>query len=440
MNRTTSLDDRIRISEWAAAGMTDRQIASHLGWSQATVRKWRRKQRQLGRAALTPPQGRPTTGALGSFPPDIQQTIAYWRHTHPGWGPATLAAELKRHPAFQGRTLPSPASIARFLQQQGLVRPYQSHQPLPPVELPPVAPHAIWQLDAPGETPVPDVGVVSLINLTDRASHVRLLSYPCVLGATRAQRHATTEDYQLALRLAFTDWGKPQQVQVDHDSVFFDQRSKSPFPTRLHLWLLSLGISLIFSRIGRPTDQGMTERCHQLWAAQVLEGQTFSDWSSLYLALQDRRDFLNWHLPCASLEHRPPLVACPNALHSGDKYRPEWETSQIQLEQVYGYLAQGRWFRQVSRAGTLWLGGRAYYLGQAYSNQEVELRVAAASKRLICSTGQGQVVKECPMQGLEIEDLIGELASHINLPCFQLELPLDPPTQRVVRLYERMGV
>ena len=106
-------------------------------------------------------------------------------------------------------------------------------------------------------------------------------------------RQASVEigDGTATLKLAFTDWGLPEQLQVDHDSVFYDNRTPSPFPTRLHLWLLALGIGLTFSRVGRPTDQGLTERSQQLWTDQVILGQSFNDWQHLYLALQQRRTF-----------------------------------------------------------------------------------------------------------------------------------------------------
>ncbi len=61
----------------------------------------------------------------------------------------------------------------------------------------------------------------------------------------------------------------------------------------------------------------MTERSHQLWYKQVVQGRTFGSWSELYQASLGRRDFLNHHLPCATLEERPPLVAFPRARHSG---------------------------------------------------------------------------------------------------------------------------
>jgi len=218
-------------------------------------------------------------------------------------------------------------------------------------------------MDARGYQYVPDAGIITLINLNDCFSRTRLLSYPCLLGEKRVCRHANTADYQVALRLAFTHWGRPSSLQVDHESVFFDNKTKSPLPTILHLWLRALGIQLTFSRVRRPTDQAITERSHQIWAAQVLEGQRFADWPMLYESLQERRDSLNYHLPCTSLNQQPPLVAYPQAKHSGRTYRPEYEADLLDLQLVYEYLAQGRWFRRVATNGTVSLGGHIYYIG-----------------------------------------------------------------------------
>lgn len=213
-------------------------------------------------------------------------------------------------------------------------------------------------MDARGREYVPCVGVVTLINLNDRCSRTRLLSYPCWLGSQRVERLPATDDYRLVLRLAFAEWGLPDRIAMDRDSVFYDDATKSPFPTRMHRWLLALGISVIFGRPGRATDRGTTERSHQLWAQQVLTGRSFVDWEASYQSLCQRRDFSNTRLPCATLGEVPPLIAHPEAKTPRRSYRPEWEAELLDLSRVYAYLARARWFRQVSAVGTVSLGGQ----------------------------------------------------------------------------------
>lgn len=365
--RMTTLEERITIVQLAQQGWSDAQIAAQLGWQRATVRKWRLRG-QAGREALTSPLGRPARGAWVPHTlreRTLQAALRQLRQEHPGWGPKTLLAELAREPLLAGGGLPSRATVARYLAQEGLTRSYARHTALPATPRPlPQAPHEEWEMDARGHAPVPELGIVSLVHLNDRYSHVRLLSYPFVLGARRATRHLRTEDYQLVLRLAFRDWGLPDRLAVDHESVFYDNDSPSPFPSRLQLWLQALGVALVFNRVGRPTDQGLTERSHQVWAAQVLQGQQFPRLEALIGALQERRTFLNEHLPCRTLGEVPPLVAYPQARHPRRPYAPEAERSLVDPERVWAYLGQCRWFRRVSSAHTVSLGGQVYLWGR----------------------------------------------------------------------------
>jgi hypothetical protein len=338
----------------------------------------------------------------------------------------------------ESQPLPSIASIGRFLHEQGLVRPYEKHQRLPVAARDPAQqPHAAWEMDARGYSRIPEVGLVSLIQLNDRCSHLRLLSYPVWVGEQRCTRHPTTEDYQTALRLAFTDWGLPRQVQVDHESMFFDNKSKSPFPTRLHLWLIALGIDLVFGRPHCPTDQGMTERSHQLWAAQCLEGQLYPDWHTLYWTLRQRRDFLNTHLPCAALNHQPAagrLAASP----PGRAYRPNGKPARP--DRVWAFLAQGRWFRKVSVASTFQLGGHVYYVGAAWRFAQLDISFDPTQRQLVCLDQAGDVVARCPILDITPHSLMGDLAPYLTLPAFQLALPFEWADCQAVRLFETIPV
>jgi transposase len=438
--KITTLEERLQMVELARAGHTAPQIATQTGWSRATIRKWQRRIRQQGRSALTSVLGRPTRGALSAFPPDLRATLHRWRADHPGWGAKTLRAELEADAHFQQQPLPSCRSIARYLQAEGLSRTRQHHQALPTPMRPALqAPHEEWEMDARGEERVPGVGLVMLIDLNDRLSHVRLLSYPCWVGDQRVTRAPSTADYQLALRLAEALWGLPDRIAVDHDVIFYDSRSASPFPTRLHLWLLALDVALVFGPISRPTERALTERSHQLWGQQVLEGQQFADWEALYQAVMQRRQFLNERLPCARLGEVPPLVAYPQARTPRREYRPEWEAQALDLECIYAYLALGRWFRLVSSIGTVTLGGQVYGLGRAWAKQQVEITFDATDQHLVFQAAREEPVKRLPIQGITRTALMGELGPLVNLPAFQLALPMTWEAWRVLRLCDTLG-
>jgi hypothetical protein len=336
-----------------------------------------------------------------------------------------------------GKLLPSRATISRWLKQEGFPRRYERHHELPEVATPSAqAPHEEWELDARGYEKAAGVGVVTLISLNDRFSRIKLLCYPCVLGERRASRHPTTADYQLVLRLAFSEWGLPDRLAVDRDSVFYDNGSKSPFPTYLHLWLLALGVPLQIGRAGHPTERAITERGHQTWDQQVLEGQVFTNWENLWRVAQQRRDFLNERVPCSSVGDRPPLVAHPEARVPRRLYRPEYEAEQLDLSRVYAYLSQGRWFRKASNIGAVALGSQRYVLGRSWIRQEVEITFDPEQRQLSFHAQNGQRMERRLIKGLTPMELMGEMAAFAALDRFQLALPFSWDEWRMIRLCE----
>lgn len=421
----TNYPERLKIEKLSKRGLTDRQIAEQLGLSVSTVRKWRRKLKRGGRETVLSHMGRPQQGALGSFPQEMRQWLRRWAKQHPGWGAKTLRAELARSEAFRNQPLPSRASLARWLQEEGEVRLYEKHSQLP--ELPKWnarACHEEWEMDARGYSRVPNLGLISLIDINDTYSRVKLLSYPCWIGHKRVERSASTEDYQLALRLAFTEWGLPDRLATDHDRIFYDETSKSPFPTRFHLWLLALGIDLQFGRLNRPTDQGMTERSHQIWASQVLEGALFECYQALWKALEQRKHFLNEHLPCATLGDLPPLEAHSQARLPRRSYRPEQEADLLDLSRVHAFLAKGQWFRKISAVGSISIGRHIYHLGYDWRPAGyAELTFNLDTLEFICKIPSGKE-KHLSTPWLTKQELMGELFHFQQIP-FQYALPLS---------------
>jgi transposase len=412
----TSLEERIAIAEQAAAGQTDQQIANERGLSVWTVRKWRRKAQKEGRSGLTPRRGRPSTGALGSFSP-IRQTLRQMREEHPGWGPVTLRLELEKQ-GWTGASLPSRSRIAAFLRQEGLVRPYQRRSPLPQPDPSPVRQaHEEWAVDAQGVVQTP-LGPVSVINIVDEASHLLVESL-----ARPGTSHPTQADYQLALRRGFLQRGLPQRVSLDHDTVFYDNGSSSPFPTPIHLWLVALGVGVRFIQHPPPQEHSRIERTHRTVHWQGVEGQNPANEMALQRGLDERREFLNGRYPSSSLGGRPPLVAFPEARHSGRPYRLEWEEELLDMQRVADYLANGRWYRRVSSQGQVAVGGHLYYLGKDYARQEVETTFDPQTWELVFRPKGPLPPVRRPIQGMTKADLMGEAAPLVSGP-YQLSFPL----------------
>jgi hypothetical protein len=334
--QTTTFQERLDISERATAGQSDREIATTLGCSVWTVRKWRLRGQHQVRRGLGSQMGRPVTGPLGTLPAGMREAIVQMRRTHPGWGPTTLLAELRVDPRWSDQLLPSRSRIAALLSAEHLTRRYRklSSQPTPTIQVE-GAPHDEWELDAQGSMHVAGVGKVCLITILDVVSRLKVESYPCV-----DTTNPPFEAYQLTLRRAFLTTGQPRRISLDHGTVFYDNTSPSPFPTRLHLWLLADGGSTCASPASAaPPTTPRPGRTHQTMTLQALLGQCWSDQMALWAGLDARRAMLNQRIPSGVLQGLASLQAYPQAAHSGRCYRPEWEAERLDPARVFAYLA-----------------------------------------------------------------------------------------------------
>jgi hypothetical protein len=432
-NTPTTLPQRLEIWERAQQGESDAQIAGRMHLSPVTVRKWRRRAQRQGRRGLAPRRGRPASGVLSQASPALRQTVREWRTAHPGWGPDTLRLECQTDPRFQGETIPSRSRLAAFLKAEHLVRPYERHtalaQPLAPQDR---APHLEWEMDAQGVRQVTGVGKVSIINLGDPYSHVRTGSHAC-WGKSKAD----TADYQLALRRAFLRYGLPGGLSLDHDSAFFDNTSASPYPSQLHLWAIALGLTVRFISLGRPTEHGFIERTHQLVDQQAVRGVEFAEPAAVQSALDQRVDFLNRVYPSRSLGRQAPLSADATAHHSGRPYRLEGEADLLDLQRVSDYLAQNRWFRQVTALGQFTLGTHRYGLGKAWAKQTVEIHFDAHTQEFVCRSEDGQRHQRLTPHGLTKTALMGELHMEHFTP-YQYAFPWAPEVCRFNLLHREM--
>jgi hypothetical protein len=120
--QTTTFQERLDITERAAAGQSDPEIAAALGCSVWTVRTWRRRGQHRGRTGLHSQMGRPTSKPLGTLPTGMRDAILHLRRMHPGWGPTTLLAERRVDLRWTEHPLPSRSRVAALLNAEQLTR------------------------------------------------------------------------------------------------------------------------------------------------------------------------------------------------------------------------------------------------------------------------------------------------------------------------------
>lgn len=369
--------------------------------------------------------GRPKEGILSSYPSQLRDLIKRIRIKEPGFGGLSIVTELRLEYGYVPKRLPSVSSVAAFLNQEGMAQGYEKHSRLPllPYE-PPVRPHELWQLDGRGNEDVKGVGPTALLDIKDVFSAAYASCFPALIKSM--QGHPDTESYQMALRHGFHEFGMPDRIQCDHASVFYENRSKSPFPTRLHLWLVGLGIGLLYSRVHQPTDQAEVERSHQVLFNQTIKSaEPYRDWPHFYAKCQKRRHVLNNELPSRSCNGLPPLKYCPEARHSGRWYLPHKEVDLLDMERVWQYLATCTWYRNVASNKTVSLGGQVYYLPHAKPREQLAIGFCPCCQFLLFQNANELLIAMIPIKGLDKSVLIGKLDDFFNVPDLQLPIPFD---------------
>lgn len=364
-------------------------------------------------SSLEPQKGRPKSGVMGSFDKLIHQKVEGYRPGSEGWGPITIQVELQLESDLNGQELPSRSTIAAFLKDTGKTRAYKKQYNLSTESCYPATfPHDLWQMDAEGNKQVSGLGTVCMINLKDVFSKTYVASLPLVFEKERS--HPQKSHYQMLLRLAFLEFGMNHRLQVDHESVFFDNNSGSPYPTELTLWLCGLGIEVCYTPKGKPHKQGMVERSHQTMHQQVTAGQTFADCHQLFERCQIRRSRLNNDIPSRSTQNQPPLVACPQAKKSERAYQVEAEEQIFDHEKVKNALKNSKWYRTISKDKTVTLGGWVYYLPKATPKTEVQIKFNQFKSTFLFFDADNKLINSRPAKGISFKELAGDLGSFNN--------------------------
>lgn len=381
-------------------------------------------------APLQPVLGRPPTGVLGTYSKGIKKDILKIRKAHEGWGADSILLELEEKYKYCPGDLPSLSSAKRLLKEQGCIKAREplSRLPVPnKCERKAKEPHDVLELDAQGAIPVKGLGHCASINIKDHVSKLYCMTFPVSVRNKMSQ--PKTPYYYWALRLSFQEWGLSRVVQVDKDSVFRENRSKSPFPKLVHLWLIGLGVELCFIKKAPPQQNATVERSHQTMERQTILGQEYGAWKPLFRFCNHRREKLNTKLPNRMLGRKAPLQAFPDAVHSGREYNIEKEESMVDLKRVYPYLAKGNWFRKVSSTKTLSLGGEVYYLKDAEPRSQLQITFCNRSKKLLFRNANELLVAKQPIKNFSTESLMGATTKQLISMKYKLYFSKQCPIE-----------
>jgi hypothetical protein len=205
-------------------------------------------------------------------------------------------------------------------------------------------------------------------------------------------------DTQKALRRAFTSWGIPRHIRVDNGSPWGD------LPSELALWLLGLGVVVIWNEARRPQQNGVVERS-QGTGKQWAEPGACADAAGL----QSRIDLMDR----IQRDEYPAILgksrreAFPGLAHSGRPYREEDEPSMWSLasalEHPSGYTVP----REVTANGSISLGNRSRYVNAKLKGQWAFVTLDPVAVEWVIADKDGVCHNRIRADELTVERIIG---------------------------------
>jgi len=240
-------------------------------------------------------------------------------------------------------------------------------------------------MDAKESVIVPGVGATTFNQARDEFGRATVMHrvHPAEDPDQRTVK-LTGAQVQEDCRRAFTQWGLPDAIKTDRATIFVDA-DPTPFPTRLTLWWVGLGIEHHLIPRHTPQRNGSVERSHRTLDERTLIGQHFNGAEELQQRVDADWSELNAECPSRArgCHGQPPLVAHPELLVPRRPYRVEQELNGFDLARVDAYLATQTWIRTVSQVGQVTVGNHRYGLGVAWAGQTVSIRFEVPQRQFL---------------------------------------------------------
>jgi transposase len=329
--------------------------------------------------------------------PQLKQRVAQMRQAHPEWGAELIRIRLSETLAEE--TLPSARTMQRWLKELELNPAPQGRRPQGPrpARLDRAErPHQAWQIDAAEELKLKDGSRVCWLRVVDECSgaflQTQVFSHP-------RWEHVAQHAIQRGLRKTFARWGIPERIQFDNG---YPWGSTGQFPPAMALWVMGLGVKVVWSWPACPQENGVVERSQgtgKRWA----EPQTCEDAAVLQKRLNELDRLQREQYP---YEGRTRLKAFPKLSHSGRPYIASEEGQTWKLSRVLDALSDRLAVGQVDRYGGVSVYNYSRFVGKPYVGQKVYITLDPSGPTWVFSSSHGEQWRTHPADELTQQRIV----------------------------------
>jgi transposase InsO family protein len=269
-----------------------RALCRRYGISPTTGYKWLDRYLREGITGLENRSRRPHTSPHRT-PEEMEQRVLAVRDKHPDWGGRKISRRLRNLGVLGA---PPPSTITEILRRHGRLDPEESRKHRPYKRFEAEKPNDLWQMDFKGHFALNDGGRCHPLTILD--DHSRF----CIgLRACGNEQRATVKEQ---LRAIFRSYGLPERLLVDNGPPWgtgFTGRF-----TRLGVWLVRAGVTVVHTGHYRPQTIGKDERFHRTLGSEVISRQVIQDLPHAQRCFDPWRDVYNYERPHEAIELEVP--------------------------------------------------------------------------------------------------------------------------------------
>jgi len=310
------MDQRREFVRLALQGDTNvRELCRRFEISAETGYKWLRRWKG-GDHDLSDRSRRPHTSPSRSSD-DIEARVLEVRDGHPAWGPRKIRRVLQN----KGFEAPALSTIGAILLRHDRIAAEKSLANRPLCRFEKEAPNQLWQMDFKGSVALVDETRCHPLTVID--DHSRYV--PCLKACANQQG----EGVKAHLETTFRRYGLPDAFYVDNGSPWGD--STGEHWTWLEVWLLKLGIEVIFARAYHPQGRGKNERFHRTMDDEIFALHRFHTLAQVQRAFDKWREVYNFERPHDGLSLEVPASRYhPSARPMPDRLpKVEYDSGEI---------------------------------------------------------------------------------------------------------------
>lgn len=326
------------------------RLCGEFGISRKTGYKWIKRAKGEGLDQGIKEKSRRPKNIPKKVPQEVERAFIGLREKYPYWGARKL---IEIYIKKRAKKAPSERTVNRIIERNGLLD-ESKRRDLATRRFEREHPNDLWQMDYKGEFRYGTSGNKCYpLTIIDDHSRFNI--------GLEAYNRLSWVNTKASLEKVFREKGLPIEMLMDHGGLWYATQSKYLPWTQLSVWIMMLGIKIIYSGIRHPQTQGKIERYHRTLKYDLIKRRRFRTLEEIQAGFDIFREEYNNIRPHEAISMEVPAKRYKrsNRVYTG-------KVTEIEYP-------EGAQVRKLNSCGVLQYKGRQWFISEALPEQRVML-------------------------------------------------------------------